>query len=147
MKLSNTDVQLIKGIAMQQFGNTFGLRIAAAVAMVFGLVTLKEGGAVLFWDDAARVAAGNYVPFVLWFNFLAGFFYVIAGAGLWARQRWSAWLALVILSGTIVVFAALGIHILLGGAFESRTLVAMSIRTTVWVVIFAYAYRRLVEVD
>ncbi len=32
---------------------------------------------------AARVAAGNFVPFVVWFNFLAGFVYVAAGVELW----------------------------------------------------------------
>ena len=52
------------------------------VATVFGLLTIKEGGTVLFGDEAARTAAGNYVPFVLWFNFVSGFAYIIAGVGL-----------------------------------------------------------------
>ena len=46
------------------------LKVLAAVAVAFGLMTLKEGGAVLFVDGAGRQAAGSYVPFVLWFNFL-----------------------------------------------------------------------------
>jgi len=119
-----------------------GLRIAAAVAVAFGLLTLGEGGTVLFGGEAARLEAGHYVPFVLWFNFLAGFVYVVAGAGLWARRRWAVWLALAIAVCTAMVFAALGIHILLGGAFEARTVAAMSLRTTVWAVIFTHAYRR-----
>lgn len=127
---------------MPGFDNVFGLRIAAAIAVVFGLLTIKEGGAVLFWDEAARIAAGNYVPFVLWFNFLAGFLYVIAGAGLWVRQRWAVWLALSVCVGTAVVFAAFGIHILLGGMFESRTVLAMTVRTAVWAAIFAYGHWR-----
>lgn len=53
------------------------------LAVGFGLLTIKESGTVLFGDEAARAAAGNYVPFVLWFNFISGFAYVIAGAGLW----------------------------------------------------------------
>ena len=61
----------------------------AVIAIAFGLVTIKEGGTVLFGNEAARTAAGNYVPFVLWFNFLAGFAYVIAGAGLWLQRRWA----------------------------------------------------------
>lgn len=52
-------------------------------AILFGLLTLKEGGFVLFFDGPAREAAGSYVPFVLWFNFSAGFAYVAAGIGLW----------------------------------------------------------------
>ena len=121
-----------------------GLRIAAAVAVAFGLLTIKEGGTVLFGSEAARLAAGQYVPFVLWFNFLAGFVYVVAGAGLWAHRRWAVWLALSVALGTAAVFAAFGIHILFGGAFEMRTLTAMILRTAVWAVIFAYASRRIV---
>ncbi len=55
------------------------------VAVAFGLLTIKEGGTILFGGEAARAAAGNYVPFVLWFNFLAGFAYVVAGIGLWLQ--------------------------------------------------------------
>jgi hypothetical protein len=46
------------------------------VAIQFGLMTIKEGGAVLLGNEAAVAAAGNYVPFVLWFNFLSGFAYI-----------------------------------------------------------------------
>ena len=118
-----------------------GLRIAAVVAVAFGLLTVREGGTVLFGGEAARAAAGNYVPFVLWFNFLAGFAYVAAGAGLWLQQRWSAWLALAILIGTVAVFAAFGVHVAAGGGYELRTAIAMGLRILVWAVIFAAAYR------
>ena len=128
---------------MPRPGNARGLRIAAAIAVAFGMLTIMEGGTVLFGSEASRVAAGHYVPFVLWFNFLAGFVYVVAGAGLWARRRWAAWLALSVAVGTAAVFAAFAILILLGGAFELRTVAAMSLRTTVWAVIFAYASRRV----
>jgi hypothetical protein len=123
-----------------------GLRVAAAVALAFGLLTNKEGGTVLFGSEAARLGAGHYVPFVLWVNFLAGFVYVVAGAGLWARRRWAVWLALSIVIGTAAVFAAFGVHILLGGAFELRTVAAMTLRTAVWAAIFGYASRRMAAV-
>ena len=115
------------------------------VAVAFGLLTIKEGGTVLFGDQAAREAAGNYVPFVLWFNFLAGFAYVAAGVGLWLRQRWAAWLAIAIAAATAVTFVAFGLHVLTGGAFEPRTVVAMSLRTLIWVVIAVVAGRRLLR--
>ena len=67
-----------------------------AVAIGFGLLTIKEGGTILFGDEAARTAAGNYVLFVLWFNFVAGFAYIIAGAGLWMLQRWAVWLSVLL---------------------------------------------------
>lgn len=115
------------------------------VAVAFGLLTIKEGGTVLFGDQAAREAAGNYVPFVLWFNFLAGFAYVAAGVGLWLRQRWAAWLAIAIAAATAVTFAAFGLHVLTGGAFEPRTVVAMSLRTLIWVIIAVVTRRRLLR--
>lgn len=113
------------------------------LAVGFGLLTIKEGGTVLFGDEAARAAAGNYVPFVLWFNFISGFAYVIAGAGLWLQQRWAFWLAVGIALAIVLVFAALGIHISSGGAYEQRTVIAMSMRTLVWVVIATLAARTL----
>jgi hypothetical protein len=113
------------------------------VAISFGLLTIRAGGTVLFGSAAARSAAGHYVPFVLWFNFLAGFAYVIAGAGLWLRHRWAVWLAVVIAATTALVFATFGVHIYAGGAYEMRTVIAMSLRTLVWVTIAAIAWRGL----
>jgi hypothetical protein len=116
------------------------------VAIGFGLLTIKEGGTILFGDEAARDAAGNYMPLVLWFNFLAGFAYVIAGVGLWLQQRWAAWLALAIALATALTFVAFIVHVYSGGAFEQRTVIAMSLRTLVWVMIAAIAWRGLVRV-
>ena len=117
------------------------LWIMAIVAMAFGVLTLKSGGAVLFFDDEARAAAGDYVPFVLWFNFVAGFAYILAGVGLIMRKHAAAKLAMVIAVATLAVFAAFGVYILSGGAFEMRTVVAMSIRSLVWVTIALFAWR------
>lgn len=117
--------------------------VISVVAIAFGLLTIKEGGTVLFVDEAARTAAGNYVPFVLWFNFLAGFAYVVAGAGLWLQKRWAVWLAGYIALATVVTFAALGIYIYAGGLYEQRTLIAMSLRSMVWIVIAVVAISAL----
>lgn len=113
------------------------------VAVGFGLLTIKESSAILFGDEAARAAAGNYVPFVLWFNFLAGFIYVGAGVGLWLRQRWAIWLAVAITATTVFTFAAFGGHVYSGGAYEQRTVIAMSLRTLVWMTIAVVAARAL----
>ena len=60
--------------------------ISAIIAVVFGMMTIKSGGSVLFINGEARLAAGNYVDFVLWFNFSAGFFYVATGIGIWWKK-------------------------------------------------------------
>lgn len=122
-----------------------GFRIWAIslVGAGFGLLTIKEGGTVLFGGEAARAAAGNYVPFVVWFNFVAGFAYVVAAAGLWLQQRWAVWLAAAIAAATALTFAVFGMHVYAGGAYELRTVIAMSLRTLVWVAIMIVAARAL----
>ena len=126
---------------MQSVRRRLPLLALALFALVFGLLSLSEGGSVLFVDGTSRIQAGNYVPFVVWFNFLAGFVYVVAGVGLWLRRRWSVALAIAIAVATLAAFAALGLHIAVGGAFEARTVVAMILRSVVWVVIAALAWR------
>lgn len=109
----------------------------ALVAVGFGIMTLKGGGTVLFGDEAARTAAGNYLPWLLWFNFLSGFVYIAAGVGLWLRRRWARWLSVALVVAIAIAFASFGLHIYSGGAYEQRTVVAMSTRLLVWLVIAA----------
>ncbi len=116
------------------------LRVLAAIGILFGLATLRAGGGVLFGDDAARIAAGDYVVFVVWFNFLAGFAYIIAGTGLAFRQPWAVRMAWFIVLATLVVFVAFGMHVVAGGAFEPRTVGAMTLRSTVWLAIWIISW-------
>jgi hypothetical protein len=125
--------------------NPWPLRIAAAIAVAFGALTIVSGGTALFGGPEARAAVGDAVPFVLWFNFLAGFAYIAAGIGLWLRRRWAASLALLIALATLVVFAAFGLHVVMGGAFEPRTVGAMTLRSLVWLAIAGLARRVLKE--
>ena len=115
-------------------------RVMSLIAILFGLVTIKSGGMVLFTEGEAHQAAGNYVPFVLWFNFIAGFAYVAAGIGLWLQRRWAVLLAMVIAVFTLLVLIAFGVHIYSGGSYEMRTVAAMSLRSIVWMVIALLAY-------
>ena len=115
----------------------------AAVAVAFGLLTIASGGSTLFGGDAARQSAGAYVPFVLWFNFLAGFAYVLAGAGLWLERRWAVPLAFTIAGATLLVFAAFGMHVARGGAYEMRTVAAMTLRSVLWAAIAWVGSRRV----
>lgn len=122
-----------------------GLGIAAIVALVFGVLTVFAGGAALFGGDKTSELVGNAVPFVLWFNFLAGFAYLAAGGGLLLRRRWALWLSLAILAGTVIVALSFSIHILRGGMFEMRTVGALFFRAGVWAAITIVAARALVR--
>lgn len=117
------------------------LKIAAGVAVLFGVLTVFSGGRALFGSEEARAAVGNAVPFVLWFNFLAGFAYVVAGIGLFLRLRPAVWLSAGILGTTFLAMLALGVHVMQGGAFEMRTVGAMILRTGVWAIITFVAWQ------
>jgi hypothetical protein len=122
-----------------------GLRIAAGIAVVFGALTIVSGGQRLFGGVAAQAAAGNAVPFVLWFNFLSGFVYVLAGVGLAMGRHWGASLATGLAVAIVVVFALFGWHVFRGGAYEMRTVGAMILRAAVWIGIALYARGALKE--
>ena len=115
--------------------------IAAVVVSLFGVLTVLSGGRALFGGPEARAAVGDAVPFVLWFNFLAGFAYVTAGIGLILQTSWAAKLSIAILVATVLVMIAFGVHVLLGGAYEMRTVWAMSLRTVVWGVVVGVVIR------
>ncbi|KAA3656382.1 MAG: hypothetical protein DWQ04_31240 [Chloroflexi bacterium] len=115
---------------------------ASIFAVLFGLLTILSGGSVLLNAQAQKLA-GNYVTIVVVFNFLAGFAYVIAGVGLWTSQRWSIWLSLLIAIATLIILAFFGLHILNGGSYEMRTVIVLFVRSAIWFVIFAIAYKNL----
>jgi hypothetical protein len=121
--------------------HSWPLIVASGVAVVFGILTIVSGGKVLFGDVAAQSAAGNAVPFVLWFNFLSGFIYVLAGVGIAMRRRWAVTLSIALAAAIAGVFVLFGLHVYQGAAFEMRTVGAMSLRLLIWLAIAAVAIR------
>ena len=118
-------------------GSTFGKRpywawLLAGTAILFGVATIISGATVLSGNAEARAAAGAVVPFVLWFNFLSGFAYVLAGVGLALWRPWGAWLAALIAASILVASAFFTAHVMSGGAYEMRTAMAMTLRAAVW---------------
>jgi len=115
----------------------------AVAAIVFGVVTVLTGGRALFGSLETRADFGNTVPFVLWFNFLAGFVYIVAGAGLLLRRRWAVHTSLFVAVSTILVFVAFGVHVIGGGAFERRTIGALTIRSIFWIAVTVVSIRAM----
>lgn len=108
--------------------------IIGVIAVLFGFLTLVEGGTVLFQDGPERAAAGNYVPIVLWVNFLSGFVYIMAGVAIALSRHSGLILARALVVILLLLFGYFVVHILIGGAWEYRTLVAMTLRLGFWVV-------------
>ncbi|MCB1461742.1 MAG: hypothetical protein KDJ90_04780 [Nitratireductor sp.] len=111
------------------------------LAIVFGLVTIMSGGWILFGGPHIRMAAGEIVPFVLWFNFFAGFTYCVAGFGIWMRYSWSVWLSVLIAAATVLLFFVFGLYLLSGGAYEIRTVGALTLRSVAWISIALIVHR------
>ena len=109
------------------------LRTLAVVALLFGALTVFSGGRTLFGGEAARAAMGNAVDFVLWFNFLAGFLYLLAGWGLLRSQPWARHLATFLALSTAAVATTFAVHVIGGGAYEPRTVGALLLRLGFWV--------------
>lgn len=116
------------------------LKGLAIAAIVFGLITVVSGGRALFGSQEMRAAVGEAVPFVLWFNFLSGFVYVLAGAGLLTRWNRAVHVSLFIAASTLLVFGAFAVHVLGGGAYELRTVGAMTLRSLFWIVVTVVAF-------
>ncbi len=117
------------------------LKWLAIAALAFGLLSVASGGRMLFGSLELRAAAGQAVSFVLWFNFLAGFVYVLAGAGLLWRRPWAVYASLFVAISTLLVFLAFGIHIIGGGAYEPRTVGAMMLRSLFWIALAIISLR------
>lgn len=117
-------------------------RLVAGFALIFGVLTIVSGGRVLFGGPDAQAAAGNAVHFVLWFNFLSGFAYVAAAVGILLLKRWARYLVIALAITIVAVFALFGWHVLSGGAYEMRTVGAMTLRSAVWIGIAVYLQQR-----
>jgi hypothetical protein len=119
------------------------IRILAVVAMAFGVLTIFSAAGALFGGDEKRSSLGHVVGFVLWFNFFAGFVYVLTGAGLWLKRGWAPRCAIALAVATGAVAVAFGLHISGGGAYEMRTVGALLLRLFFWVVVAAMAWRSI----
>ena len=95
--------------------------------VLFGLLTLKEGGTALAGALTGN-ASGSYWPPVIALNTFTGVLYLAAALALTFRQRMTERLSRVILgvaAGSALLFFG---YILLGGAFETRTVYAILFR-------------------
>jgi hypothetical protein len=111
------------------------IRPTALAAAALGALTIISGGLVLFGPETAQRAAGDAVPFVLIFNFVAGFAYLVGAAALWQNHRAARWIAQAIGIATLVVLASFAVTALTGAPVELRTALALPFRAAFWLVI------------
>lgn len=109
-------------------------RLAATLAVLIGLLSIKAGVSVLLGTSAPTY------PVLQWlviYNVVLGFVSLIAGIGLWTQQKWGITLSIVIVSLHGLVFIALIAMFALGKAVALKSIMAMLFRTAIWLVIIA----------
>lgn len=110
--------------------------LAAVVAIVFGIATVFAGGRVL------RGADPGYTVFrpLLFYNTVMGVAYLAAGISLWRSANAGRYAAGAIFLLNLFVLGAIALVYRSGGAVAVDSLRAMTLRTTVWLVLFAGAW-------
>ena len=117
------------------------MKILTLILLIaFGLLTLFLSSSVLFDWFGIRAMEGNYVPFIVWINFLCSWLYLGAAYFLLKHQK----IAFKLLVASVVVLflsnIALQLHIKNGGIYELKTPKAMIFRTIVSLVLVIFSY-------
>lgn len=106
--------------------------LLASAAFIFGTLTLIASGSVIWGPTPIQKAAGQIIPFVVWFNFSAGFLYLTAALGFVKQQAWAVVLSLAIACLTLFVFGLFSLAVVSGQPYEMRTIWALLFRTGFW---------------
>ncbi len=109
-------------------------RLAAALAIIIGLLSIKEGGSVLL---GLSTKPYHVLPWLVMYNVALGFVSVVAGIGVWTRRAWSGTLAAVILILHGLVFLSLFMMFEFGKTVAFISVMAMLVRSIVWLVIYS----------
>ncbi len=104
---------------------------AAVILALFGFMTLFMSSSVIFDLFGIRAKQGNYVPFIVWTNFVCAFIYLAAVYGFWKGKRWTKILLGAALVLLIIAYVGLKVHINNGGLYELKTVAAMKFRISV----------------
>ncbi len=121
--------------------NGAATRAAAVVGFLFSAMSVVAGSRVL-----AGVDRPDYVvlPWLVIYNVAAGVVGVVVGPGLWKPRTWAVQLARMLASAHGAVLAVLVARWISGGEVANTSVMAMLLRTLVWIAI-AVVTRRALE--
>lgn len=118
--------------------------VLGIVIIAFASVTVFMSSSVIFDWFGMRESQGDYVPFIVWTNFIAGLIYLISAFGFIKAKKWTFW---ILATTTVLLIFALIILVLYideGGIFKVETLWAMGFRILLSAVFSAFAYYKIV---
>ena len=110
---------------------------AAAIAVLFGIMTLFAGGRVLLGSDPGYVV---FRPLLL-YNTLMGLAYIAAGLAIWRSPVKGRDAAGAIALLNLLVLVGIGLAYRSGSAVAPDSLRAMTLRTVVWIGLFLIVRR------
>jgi hypothetical protein len=119
-------------------------RVAAILAVVLGLLTIREGGSVLL---GVTIPDYHVLPWLVWYNVAVAIVSVAAGVGMWRQLEWGITLAVNILTLHGIVFAGLIGLSQYGQAVARLSIFAMMFRTFTWIVIVSLLKWKRLERD
>lgn len=119
------------------------LKSSAVFMLLLGLVSLFMTTSIIFDLFHIRQMEGNYVPFIVYANFICSIIYLIASYGFFKEKRSTTAYLFVASSILIIAFIAFGIYILKGGIYETKTVKAMSVRTLITIAFTGIAWNYL----
>lgn len=114
--------------------------VTAIVIIVFAILTLFMSSSVIFDWFGIRAKEGNYVPFIVWANFITGFLYLLSVYGFIKSKKWTFWISTATVISLVIALIALFVYIDRGGIYEIKTVGAMSFRIALTLVFSAIAY-------
>ncbi len=109
-----------------------GQRILAVIAIVFGLVTILVGGSVLAGADPGYIV---FRPLLI-YNATMGWAYVAAGIVTLRSLARGKFAAATIFLLNLLVLAGIGYLYATGHAVAINSILAMTLRTSVWLALF-----------
>jgi len=107
--------------------------VLALVATLFGLATIFAGARVLLGSDPGYIV---FRPLLI-YNTAMGIVYVAAGIIIWRNFKQGMYVAAAIFILNLVVLAAIYFLYTEGSSIAVDSLRAMSLRTVVWLALFA----------
>ena len=118
------------------------LKILSITAVVLGIVTFLIGFEYLIIQGAYLKLINNYLHFVVWFNFLSGIVYMVTGYGIWNVKPWAVYLSLLIVVFSLIVLAALSVHMFTDGQFRVWQIAEMAIKVLIWALILVFISKK-----
>ncbi len=122
---------------------SFLVKIAAVVALIFGLLTIFAGGSVILDLFGMRAREGNYVSYVVWASFLTGIIYIFAAYGFFKYKIWTKTILKYAIYILIAGFAGLIVWILQKEPYETAIIFKLSFRVLLTVGLYWVARNQL----